>query len=171
MYTDCAFYELINCFCGMVDWRKAFNLISSRDHCQRSSPSRISDSSRAGFESVFFQNLQFGIYVRKCTTKFWDTVPNSRVSQYMGISFDKLLDKHHQLNWRFLSRVKTKMIAIIYITLIIPCFYSHCQTSTVFICLNIWFFQVKVHIYSSPGRFSSETITASTIIEHLNDWY
>ena len=26
-------------FCGMVDRRKAFSLISSRDHCQRSSPS------------------------------------------------------------------------------------------------------------------------------------
>ena len=23
-------------FCGMVDWQKAFSLISSRDHCQRS---------------------------------------------------------------------------------------------------------------------------------------
>ena len=37
-------------FCGMVDRRKVFSLISSRDHCQRSSPSRISDTPRAGFE-------------------------------------------------------------------------------------------------------------------------
>ena len=37
-------------FCGMVDRRKVFSLISSRDHCQRSSPSRISDTTRAGFE-------------------------------------------------------------------------------------------------------------------------
>ena len=35
-------------FCGMVDQRKAFSLISSRSHCQRSSPSRISDVLRAG---------------------------------------------------------------------------------------------------------------------------
>ena len=35
---------LMNCFCGMVDRRKAFSFISSRDHCQRSSPSRISDT-------------------------------------------------------------------------------------------------------------------------------
>ena len=41
---------MMNCFCGMVDWRKAFSLISSWDHCQRSSPSRISDSPQAGFE-------------------------------------------------------------------------------------------------------------------------
>ena len=33
---------MMNCFCGMVDRRKAFSLISSRDHCQRSSSSRIS---------------------------------------------------------------------------------------------------------------------------------
>ena len=39
-------------FCGMVDQRKAFSLISSWDHCQRSSPSRISNSPRAGFEPV-----------------------------------------------------------------------------------------------------------------------
>ena len=32
---------MMNCFCGMVDRRKAFSLISSRDHCQRSLPSQI----------------------------------------------------------------------------------------------------------------------------------
>ena len=41
---------LMNCFCGMVERRKVFSLISSQDHCQRSSPSRISDTPRAGFE-------------------------------------------------------------------------------------------------------------------------
>ena len=46
-------------FCGMVDQRKAFSLISSCDHCQRSSPSRISDTLQAGFEPV--QNLNSGI--------------------------------------------------------------------------------------------------------------
>ena len=35
---------MMNCFCGMVDRPKAFSLISSRDHCQRSSLSRISDT-------------------------------------------------------------------------------------------------------------------------------
>ena len=34
----------------MVDRRKAFNLISSRDHYQRSSPSRISDTPQAAFQ-------------------------------------------------------------------------------------------------------------------------
>ena len=37
-------------FGGMVDRQKAFSLISSRDHCQRSSPSRIPDTPQAGFE-------------------------------------------------------------------------------------------------------------------------
>ena len=45
-------------FCGMVDQRKAFSIISSRDHRQRSSPSRISDTPRAGFEPG--QNLSSG---------------------------------------------------------------------------------------------------------------
>ena len=38
------------CFCAMVDRWKRFSLISSRDHCQRPSPSRISDTLRTGFE-------------------------------------------------------------------------------------------------------------------------
>ena len=41
---------MVNCFCGMVDRRKTFSLISSRDHCQRSSPLQISDTPRAGFK-------------------------------------------------------------------------------------------------------------------------
>ena len=41
---------IMNCFCGMVDQQKAFILISSRDHCQISSPLRVSDTPREGFE-------------------------------------------------------------------------------------------------------------------------
>ena len=39
----------------MVERRKAFSLISSRNQCQRFSPSRISDTPQAGFEPA--QNL------------------------------------------------------------------------------------------------------------------
>ena len=55
---------MMNYFCGMVDRRKAFSLISSRDHCQRSSPSPISDTPRAGFEHA--QNLSSGLVVWSC---------------------------------------------------------------------------------------------------------
>ena len=50
---------MMNCFCGMIDWSKVFSLISSWDHCQRSSPSRISDMPRAEFEPA--QNLSSGL--------------------------------------------------------------------------------------------------------------
>ena len=56
--------RMMNCFCGMVDLRKAFSLISSRVHCQRSSPSRISDTPRAGFEPA--QNLSSGLLEWSC---------------------------------------------------------------------------------------------------------
>ena len=46
-YCDDEDDELFLC---MVDRRNAFSFISSRDHCQRSSPLRISDMPRAGFE-------------------------------------------------------------------------------------------------------------------------
>ena len=55
---------MMNCFCGMNDQPKAFSLISSWDHCKRSSPSRISDTQRAGFEPV--QNLSSGLLERSC---------------------------------------------------------------------------------------------------------
>ena len=55
---------MMNCFCRMVDPRKAFSLISSRNHCQRSYPSRISDTPRAGFEPA--QNLSSGLLEWSC---------------------------------------------------------------------------------------------------------
>ena len=56
---------MMNCICGMVDRRKAFSLISSRDHCQRSSPSRISNTPRAGFEPA--ENLSLGFIEWSCS--------------------------------------------------------------------------------------------------------
>ena len=56
---------MMNCICGMVDRRKAFSLISSRDHCQRSLPSRISNTPRGGFEPA--QNLSLGFIEWSCS--------------------------------------------------------------------------------------------------------
>ena len=55
---------MMNCFYGMVHERKAFSLISRRDHCQRSSPSRISDTRRVGFEPL--QNVSSDFVERSC---------------------------------------------------------------------------------------------------------
>ena len=52
---------MMNYFRGMVDRRKVFSLISSRGDCQRSSPWRISNSPRAGFEPA--QKLSSGLLV------------------------------------------------------------------------------------------------------------
>ena len=45
----------MNCFCGMVNRRKAFGLIFNKDHCQRSSSSQKFDTLLAVFERP--QNL------------------------------------------------------------------------------------------------------------------
>ena len=63
-WTKLLMKMMINCSCGMVDRRKALSLISSRGHCQRSSPSRISDAPRAGFEPA--QNLSWGLVEWSC---------------------------------------------------------------------------------------------------------
>ena len=54
----------MSCFCGMVGRWKAFKLISSRDHCHGSSPSRISDTPRAGLEPA--QNPSSGFVELNC---------------------------------------------------------------------------------------------------------
>ena len=56
---------MINCFYGVVDRQKAFSIISSQGHCQWSSPSRISNTLRAGFEPT--QNLSSGLVEWSCT--------------------------------------------------------------------------------------------------------
>ena len=61
---DLKTFDELKCFCGMVDRWKAYNLISSRDHCQRSSPSRTSDTERARFEPA--QNLSSGFVEWSC---------------------------------------------------------------------------------------------------------
>ena len=55
---------MMNCFCGMVDRREAFSLISSRDLCQKSSPLRISEMPRTVFEPAL--NLSLGFVKLSC---------------------------------------------------------------------------------------------------------
>ena len=75
---------MMDCFCGMVDRRKALSLISSRDHCQRSSPSQISDTLRAGFEPA--QNLSSGFVKWSCAVMI-TTTPRCQINihAYMNI--------------------------------------------------------------------------------------
>ena len=56
MMTNCFFFFF---FFFLVDQRKAFSLISSWDHCQRSSPSGISNTQQAGFEPVQHLSSEF----------------------------------------------------------------------------------------------------------------
>ena len=76
---------MVNCFSGMVDRRKAFNLISSRDHCQRSSPLRISDTPRTGFEPA--QNLSSGLclWMKMCSSDnhYKTALPNLFLTSYL----------------------------------------------------------------------------------------
>ena len=63
-FRNIGLWWMMNCFCGKVNRRKAFGLISSPDHCQRSSPSRVSDTVRAGFEPA--QNLNWSLFEWNC---------------------------------------------------------------------------------------------------------
>ena len=78
---------MMNCFCGMVDWRKAFSPTSSRDDCQRSSPSRVSYTQQAGVEPA--QNLSSGLVEWSCAVA---TTTTPRLSiDYIFTILDYLL--------------------------------------------------------------------------------
>ena len=66
----------LNCFCGMVDRRKAFSLISSRDHCQRSSPSRISDTPR---EILTITNLRHFTHIKSTKSTKHEQTPFAQI--------------------------------------------------------------------------------------------
>ena len=57
---------IINCFSGMVDRQEVFSLIFSQGHCQRSSPSGISNTPQGGHEPT--QILSSGLveFRRSC---------------------------------------------------------------------------------------------------------
>ena len=59
--------KVMNCFCGMVDQWKAFNLIFSWDHCQRSSPLQISDIPQTAFKPA--QNLSSALVEWSCAVE------------------------------------------------------------------------------------------------------
>ena len=72
---------MMNCFCSMVDWQKAFSLISSQDHCQRSSPSQFSNTPRAGFEPA--QNLSSGLVEWSCAVVITTTPQRHKKKLWM----------------------------------------------------------------------------------------
>ena len=75
---------MMNGFCGMVDRRKAFSLILSRNHFQISSPSRISYTARAGFEPA--KNLSSG-FVEWTYAVVITTTPKHHVSSSIRLEF------------------------------------------------------------------------------------
>ena len=99
-YTNTRLMMMMNCFCGMADRQKAFSLISSWDHCQRSSPSRISDTPRAGFEPA--QNLSSSFVEWSCAVVI-TTTPGLRLA---GGSKKKVLQKFDETNFLVLNLVR-----------------------------------------------------------------
>ena len=72
---------MMNWFCGMIDRREIFSLISSRGHCQRSSPSRIVTGVWTHAEHKFRLS-----WMKLCSSRnHYTTAPHS--FKYSGICF------------------------------------------------------------------------------------
>ena len=79
---------MMDCFCGIADLRKAFSLISSQDHCQRSSLWRISDTQGAGFEPL--ENMSSGLAEWSCAVVITTTPqPNERFDLIITVKITK----------------------------------------------------------------------------------
>ena len=110
---------MMNFFCGMVDQRKAFSLISSWDHYQRSSLSRISDTPQAGFEPA--QNLSSGFVEWSCAVVITTTPRrHSLLSKALLPTFKHLNAPSYPLIFRrkVFSKVTRylKIVSVTYIT-------------------------------------------------------
>ena len=90
--------ELMNYFCGMVDRRKAISLISSRNHCQRSSPSRISDMARTVFEPA--QNLSLGLVGWSCAV-----VITTTPQRLLNISLLVFMQRQYPENFALILKI------------------------------------------------------------------
>ena len=84
---------MMNSFCGIVDRRKVFRLISSRDQFQRSSPSRISDTPRAEFEPA--QNLSSGLVEWGCAVVITTTPRSYYLSLVITYHLSLLVIEHY----------------------------------------------------------------------------
>ena len=71
---------IINYFSGMVDRQKVFSLLFSQGHCQRSSPSGISNTPQGGHEPT--QILSSGLveFRRSCIVVI-TTIPQPHLSE------------------------------------------------------------------------------------------
>ena len=154
---------MMNCFCSMVEWRKTFSLISSQDHCQRSSPSWISTTLQAGFEPP--QNVTSGLvewsYVVVITTTPWqrllweDYLDFKRyISVFIEIGFS-----FFTINWKLWNYKKSSSRANI--------FSSKAPDKCCCCCCSLlfkeewWYFPLKYFCWSIElklARFFEETL-------------
>ena len=135
---------MMNCFCGMFDRRKAFSIISSRDHCQRSSPSRISNKLWAGFEPV--QNLSPAFVEWSCAVVI-TTTPRRQ-----NILTDKIL------NWTF----DFDELAMSYFTTTQSKLLREPFTEFLELCLGSWF------SLSTSLKFVTCDLSSDSIA--ISDW-
>ena len=102
--------------CVMVNRRKASSLISSRNHCQRSSPSQIFDTPREGFEPA--QNLNSGFVEWRCAVVI-NTTPRRR-TLYM-LSFHVPLERPKLIYYSLISifskyHFKTSALCLVFLS-------------------------------------------------------
>ena len=75
--------KMVNWFCGMVDWRKAFSPISNWHHSQRSSPSRISEQDlnlhRTWMQALLNRRVRNRREISKCNRRI--LIPNKSVQE------------------------------------------------------------------------------------------
>ena len=109
MFVNKRFIMMMNCFCGMVNRQKAVNPISSRDHSQRSSPSRISDTPRAGFEHA--QNLSSGFVEWSCAVVITITPQRHFTSHISHAHISKSKRSFNVKSSTYYFHMKTKILA------------------------------------------------------------
>ena len=136
----CFSLMMMNFFCGMVDQRKAFNLISGWGHCQRSSSSRISNKQQARFEPV--QHLSSGLVWWSCAVA--TTITPRHHNSAIMYHYHLLLLQYHCF---YVSLVMT--IIFIYVN------FCQCYTFSLFSLILL------LILFLLSSLFNSSTFSAS----------
>ena len=116
---------MMNCFCKMVEKRKAFSIISSWDHCQRFSPLFISKVLWVGFEPA--NNLNSGFFEGSCAEVIYMIFI---YYIYIYIIYETLLSIVIKGQFLVISKKSVIFIIILFISRVWPNLSQHIHFST-----------------------------------------
>ena len=151
---------MMNCCCGMFDRQKAYSLISSRDHCQRSLPLQFSDTLRPEFR--FLVKWSHTVVITATPRRHIERIPvNSLFCAVMSENPTvRALELHIKFGWHLPGRTFVSVISK----------WTHSLNLTYIEILHVYlaFFQsrpcVRLKKYNFSITFDSNKVVHNSVL-------